>query len=1480
MWFAGLSSDNDRTPVRLPFVFPSPLRRLRLPILVLAAACALGVATAAAAVFLPQTTKPLSVKISKRPLANSRLATASFAWKKVSATRTQCKLDKKKFAKCGAAITYKKLLAGKHSFWVRVYHGTKHKTVKVAWVIDLTKPTAPVVTGGSASWVTTPTAVKASGSTDVGTGVAGYQYRESANGGLSWSAVSNGASVTVTTSGSSWVQFRARDKAGNLSPWAPVTRDAASSVLLDDTPPTLPVVTGGSANWVHSASVDVTASGSVDALSGPVSYEYRTSATNGTSWSGWAAGTDASVVNEGKTLVQFHALDTLGNASAPVQTSVWIDRTNPSDPTIAGGGSTWSNAASAKLTAAGSTDAGSGVAGYQYETSTDGGTTWSAPGSGASATISAEGKTMVQFQAIDKSGLTSNWVQSQVWLDRSAPSAPTLTGGSTGWQNVASVAITASGSADSGSGLAGYQYQTSTNGTTWSTLGSGATATINAEGQTFVRFRAVDNVGNASTPWVQAPAMIDRNAPTNPVISGVPSGWVKSSSVTVSAASTDSPGSGVSYYESELSIDNGATWSTPVAGPSVTITGEGQTLVQFHAVDNSGQVSGWTPATVSIDRTAPSSTNVTGGTGGGWVNTTPVTITGGGATDPLSGVASYQYRASTDGGQTWSAAATGTADVIAAQGTTTVQFRAIDNAGNVGPWSPSTAGGGNVAQIDTVKPTAPTVAGGSLTWSAAATRTISASGSTDALSGLPAGAGYESRTSTDGGTTWSAASAPGVGSLAVSAEGETLVQFRSIDAAGNVSAWVPATTGATDTVRLDHSAPSTPDVGGGSATWLNAASATVSASNSSDTGGSGFSKYQYRTSTDSGTTWSAAADGGSVAVTAEGTTQIEFRGVDVAGNASSWSVVSPSSTVSLDRTAPSLPSVAGGSASWSAAASVSVTASGSTDALSGVSGYQYETAFNGGAWSAMAAGASVSPSAEGTTTVRFRSIDAAGNTSAWTTVGPTSTVNLDRTVPSTPTVSGGSASWSNAASVPVTGSGATDPLSGIAGYQYETAFNGGAWSAVIAGATASPSAEGTTTVRFRSVDNAGNLSAWTTVGPTSTVNLDRTAPSAATASGGSLTWQNLASVSVTGSGETDPLSGIGSYQYRTSTDAGTTWSNPATGTTASISAEGQTLVQFRATDNAGNIGAWAPSPAVAASTVKLDRSVPTDPTVTGGSLSWSKAASTTISAVGSTDGGSGLAGYQSRTSTNGGSTWSAWSATGAGSLAVTATGSTVVQFRSVDVAGNFSAAAPATNGAANTVNQDRTAPTAPTVSGGSTTWKNLASTTVTATGGSDSGGSGLAGYQYQASFNAGAYSTPASGPSAVITAEGTTKVQFRTIDNAGNTSAWTTVSSASTVKLDRTAPTIPTVTGGSLTCTGSRIRIKASAGTDALSGLARYQYHYSTNGGAFGSTVSGTTASFTSAGTYVVQFQSVDNAGNVSAWAPATAGAANTACHS
>jgi len=139
-----------------------------------------------------------------------------------------------------------------------------------------------------------------------------------------------------------------------------------------------------------------------------------------------------------------------------------------------------------------------------------------------------------------------------------------------------------------------------------------------------------------------------------------------------------------------------------------------------------------------------------------------------------------------------------------------------------------------------------------------------------------------------------------------------------------------------------------------------------------------------------------------------------------------------------------------------------------------------------------------------------------------------------------------------------------------------------------------------------------------------------------------------------------------------------------------------------------------------------------------------------------------------------------------------------------------------------------------------------------------------------------------AGASAVISAEGTTIVQFRSVDNAGNVSLWlpTTAGSSNTVKLDHTAPSLPTVSGGSLTCTSNRITIRASGSTDTLSGFSTYQYRYTTNAGTtWSATFTGSSITIRSAGQYIVQFRSVDRVGNTSAWAPATAGPANQACH-
>jgi hypothetical protein len=490
-------------------------------------------------------------------------------------------------------------------------------------------------------------------------------------------------------------------------------------------------------------------------------------------------------------------------------------------------------------------------------------------------------------------------------------------------------------------------------------------------------------------------------------------------------------------------------------------------------------------------------------------------------------------------------------------------------------------------------------------------------------------------------------------------------------------------------VRLDRTAPSAPTATtGSSAAWKNVASVTLTPTGADDAL-SGIASYRYQTSTDAGSTWSAAASGATLTVSAEGETLIRFAAVDAAGNVSDWS---PDATVRIDRTIPTAPTGAtSSSAAWESVASVTLTPTGATDALSGIASYVYRTSTDAGAsWSPTAAGASLTASAEGETLVSFAAVDAAGNVSDWS---PDATVRIDRTIPSTPSVSGGSLIWANAPSLTVSASGSSDALSGLAGYESETSSDGGTtWSGSTSGNSVLISAEGQTIVQFRSLDNAGNSSAWIPAAANagSTARLDRTAPSAPTATtGSSAAWKSVASVLLTPTGATDALSGIANYRFQTSTDAGASWSPAASGATLTISAEGETLVQSATVDNAGNVSAWSPT-----ATVRIDRTLPSDPTVSGGSLSWTNAASVTITASASSDsGGSGLSGYQSRTSTNGGTTWSA--ATAGATRVVNATGQTLVQFRSLDNAGNTSAWAPAAATPGNTVNIDRTLPTAP-----------------------------------------------------------------------------------------------------------------------------------------------------------------------------------------
>ena len=394
---------------------------------------------------------------------------------------------------------------------------------------------------------------------------------------------------------------------------------------------------------------------------------------------------------------------------------------------------------------------------------------------------------------------------------------------------------------------------------------------------------------------------------------------------------------------------------------------------------------------------------------------------------------------------------------------------------------------------------------------------------------------------------------------------------------------------------------------------------------------------------------------------------------------------------------------------------------------------------NGGAWTAPAAGATAAVNAEGQTIAQFRTVDRAGNVSAWVPTSPAGRTRCCSTtsLPPPPWSPAGRSRGRARGRCGSSASGSTDARSGVDTYQYRESTNGGTnWSAPQDGSFDDVFAEGQTLVQFRAVDVAGNASAWApkVTGPADTVRIDTTGPTVPTVTGGSLSWQKVTSLTITGSHSVDTGSGLNHYEHRVSTDGGITWSSAVLGPTQVVTAEGQTLVQVRAVDNAGNASAWAPQTVIPGATSRIDRTNPTDPTVGITPPGWHNVAAITVFAGAATDALSGVDHYQFRSSSDGGLTWTT-PVNGATGV-VTAEGSTLVQFRAVDAAGNMSNWAPAVGSAANTVRIDRTPPNAPPVTGGSLAWQTVAAVTLTASGSQDSP-AGIDHYEYRTSTDGG-----------------------------------------------------------------------------------------------------------------------------------------------
>lgn len=194
-----------------------------------------------------------------------------------------------------------------------------------------------------------------------------------------------------------------------------------------------------------------------------------------------------------------------------------------------------------------------------------------------------------------------------VAADRTAPTAPVVTGGSLAWRDAPEVIIRGAGSTDA-RGEVSYQTRVSlTRGASWSVASAGDVVTVTSEGETWVQVRARDAAGNVSAwapahasgaPEAAGVARLDRTAPARaPALSGGSLEW-RTQPVTISA-SGGADNVAVAGYDYRTSRDDGLTWSAPTAGEAVTVTDEDQTLVQFRARDAAGHVGSWTPSHLS-----------------------------------------------------------------------------------------------------------------------------------------------------------------------------------------------------------------------------------------------------------------------------------------------------------------------------------------------------------------------------------------------------------------------------------------------------------------------------------------------------------------------------------------------------------------------------------------------------------------------------------------------------------------------------------------------------------------------------------------------------------------------------------------------------------------------------------------------------------------------------------------------------------------
>ena len=429
---------------------------------------------------------------------------------------------------------------------------------------------------------------------------------------------------------------------------------------LDNTPPTAPTVSmykwannstkttdaSGLSTYTNDTwsnkNVIIIASGSSDAHAGGVYYRYTTTGATANNEDVKAA--SRNVEAQGTSYIKWRACDTLGNCTDYTDNkTIKLDKTKPNAPTVAlvkgdwtelsddtwyahnvyVSGSANKNNANPSATDDGDEAYQSGISYYQISTDNSTWVTWSYNYNSATYKISSDGTTYRYVRAVDNAGNVSDVTTKTIKIDTTAPIVPTVnmykwtnnstrptsTSGLSAYTNdtwsTLCIYTTASGSTDAGAGGIYYQY-TTTGATTNATDSTASTRNVEANGTSYIKYKACDTLGNCSEYSTTKTIKVDKIVPTITVTlkneSGttVSSGTVSDQSITRTVSASDTGGSNVARIEYKTT----GSWTTlSTSDYTKTFTDDSvNNTTYFRAIDNAGNVSSTNTTVVKIEK--------------------------------------------------------------------------------------------------------------------------------------------------------------------------------------------------------------------------------------------------------------------------------------------------------------------------------------------------------------------------------------------------------------------------------------------------------------------------------------------------------------------------------------------------------------------------------------------------------------------------------------------------------------------------------------------------------------------------------------------------------------------------------------------------------------------------------------------------------------------------------------------------------------